>query len=80
MDADYYRDLKIWQEMDDAETYSKTVAGTGWHPNYEGKLADVPGAGRPPVRMLAYDHKRDMVLIRQERWVSADLLTPQEQA
>ena len=74
MDPDDYRDFRIWNEMDDAEKYSKTVAGTGWHNHYTGQLATFPGAGRPPVTMLAGNDER--VLIREERWVPAHLLTP----
>lgn len=74
MDADNQRKERLLQAEEDAEAHAHTVAGTGWHDHYTGQLATFPGAGRPPVTMLAGNSER--VLIREERWVPAHLLTP----
>lgn len=74
MDADDQRKERLLQDDEAAEEHAHTVAGTGWHDHYTGQLATFPGAGRPPVTMLAGNDER--VLIREERWVPAHLLTP----
>lgn len=74
MDADDQRKERLLQADEAAEEHALTVAGTGWHDHYTGTLATFPGAGRPPVTMLAGNRER--VLIREERWVPAHLLTP----
>lgn len=74
MDADDKRKERLLQAEEDYDTHARTVAGTGWQPHYTGMLATFPGAGRPPVTMLAGNDER--VLIREERWVPAHLLRP----
>ncbi|MGZ7496122.1 hypothetical protein ACXM2N_03375 [Corynebacterium sp. ZY180755] len=74
MDSDDKRKENILYQEEIKEDHARTVAGTGWHDHYTGQLATFPGAGRPPVTMLAGTNER--VLIREERWVPAHLLTP----